>query len=42
MSIPEFKATIIRKLGVLEKSTDDIRETLTAEIKELKTNQAKM
>ena len=38
----EFKAAIIRILARLEKSLENIRVTITAEIKELKTNQAKM
>ena len=42
MSDPEFKATTIRILAGLDKSMEDIRETLTAEIKELKNNQANM
>ena len=35
----EFKATIIRILAGLEKSREDFREALSAEIKELKNNQ---
>ena len=35
----EFKATIIRVLAGLEKSREDFREALSAEIKELKNNQ---
>ena len=42
MPHPEFKATFKRILAELEKSIEDIRETLIIEIKELKTNQAKM
>ena len=42
MPHPEFKATIIRTLTGHEKSTEVIRDTLTTEIKKLKTNQAKM
>ena len=38
----EFKVTIIRILGGLEKSIEDNMETLTAEIKDLKTSQAKL
>ena len=38
----EFKAIVIRILAGLEKCMEDIRETLTAEIKELKNNQAEM
>jgi len=33
---PEFKITIRRRLAGLEKSIEDTRESLTAEIKELK------
>ena len=39
---PIFKATIIRILTGLEKSLEDIRETLTADVQELNTNQTKM
>ena len=39
---PEFKATIIRILVSLQKSIADTRESLTAEIKELKTGQAEI
>ena len=39
-SDPLFKATIIRIFAGFEKSIEDIRDILTAEIKEL--NQAKM
>ena len=42
MPDPEFKAKIIRTLAGLEKSIENIMETLTAEIKELKTNQAEV
>jgi len=38
MSDEDFKATIIRILAGLEKSMEDIRETLTTEIKQIKTN----
>ena len=38
----EFKAIIIKILAGFEKSMEDIRETLTSEIKELKNNQAGM
>jgi len=38
MSVGEFKAIIIRILTRLEKNMDDIRETLTTEIRELKIN----
>jgi len=41
MPDPEFKATIIRIAG-LEKIMEDIRETLTAEIRDLNTSQAQM
>jgi len=42
MSDEDFKATIIRILAGLEKSMEDIRETLPTEIKDLKNNQAEM
>ena len=42
MPDPEFKATIIGILVGLEKSIEDARESLTAQIKDLKTSQAKM
>jgi len=42
MSVGEFKAIIIRILTRLEKNMDDIRETLTTEIRELKNNQSEM
>ena len=38
----EFKATILRILTRLEKIIEDISETLTTEIKELKKNQLEM
>jgi len=38
---PEFKTTIITILARLEKSIADTRESLIAEIKELKTSQVK-
>ena len=38
----EFKAIVIRILAGLEKCMEDIRESLTAEIKELKNNQAEV
>ena len=38
----EFKAIIIRILSRLDKSIEDTKGSLTAEIKELKINQAKM
>lgn len=42
MSELEFKTTIIRLLAGVANSTEDTRGTLSAEIKELKANQAKM
>ena len=42
MPDPEFKTTIIRILAGLEKSIEDIRESLTAKIEELKTSHAKI
>lgn len=42
MPDPELKTKIIRILAGLEKSTEYIRESLTTEIKDLKTNQAKI
>ena len=42
MSDGEFKATIIRILTGLEKRIEDIRETLTTQIKELQKNQSEM
>ena len=42
MSELEFKTTIIRMLFWLEKSIEDTREALTAEIKELKFSQAEI
>lgn len=42
MSIGQLKATIVRIFAGLEKSMEDIRETLTIEIKELKINQSEM
>ena len=38
----QFKTTIIRILAWVEKSIEDIRESLSAEIKELKSSQAKI
>ena len=38
----EFQATIIRIQPVVEKSIENTRESITPEIKLLKTNQAKM
>ena len=42
MPDPEFKATIIRILTVLEKSIEDSWKSLTTKTEELKTNQAKV
>ena len=42
MSELEFKTTILRTLAGFLKSIENIREFLTAEIKELKTSQAKI
>ena len=42
MPEPEFKTTILRILARLEKSTEDTRESLTAEIKDLKSSQAEI
>ena len=39
---PEFKTTIIRIIARPEKSIEEARETLTAEIEDLKTNQVKI
>ena len=39
---PEFKTTIIKIQSGLEKSIEDTRESLTTEIKDLKTTQAEM
>ena len=39
---PEFKTTIIRTPAGLKKSIEATRESLTAEIKDLKTSQAKI
>ena len=41
MSEPEFR-TIKKILVGLEESTEDTRESFTGEVKELKTNQAKI
>jgi len=38
----EFKRTIIKKLAGLEKCIEDTRESLTGEIKELKSNQVEI
>ena len=40
MPEPEFKTTITRILAGLDKRTEDTRESLIAEIRELKTIQA--
>jgi len=42
MPEPEFKTTIIRILAGLDKSIEHTRESLTTEIKDLKTSQAKI
>ena len=42
ISHQEFRATIIRILSGLEESIEDIRETLAAEIKDLKTSEAEI
>ena len=42
MSELEFKMTIIKLLAGLEKSSEDTRESLTVEIKELKPSQGKI
>jgi len=42
MPDPEFKTTILRILAGLEKSIEDTRDSLTTEIKDLKTSQAKI
>ena len=42
MPDPEFKATITRILAVLEKITEDTRESLTTEVKCLKTSHTEM
>ena len=42
ISEPEFKIIIIRILVGLEKSIEDTRESLNAEIKEPKTSQAEI
>ena len=38
----EFKTTVIRILAGLQKSVEDTRESLTTEIQEVKTSQAKI
>ena len=42
MPDPQFKTTIIRILPGIEKSIKDSRKSLITEIKDLKTNQAKI
>ena len=42
MSELEFRITIIKILAGLEKSIEDTRESLSGEIKELKSNQGKI
>ena len=42
MSEPEFRIMIIRILAGVEKSIEDTRESLSTEIKELKSSQAKI
>ena len=42
MPEPEFKTTIIRIIAGLKKIIEDTRESLTTEIKDLKTSQAKI
>ena len=42
MSELEFRVTIIEILAGLEKSREDTRESLSEEIKELKSNQGKI
>ena len=42
MSAIEFRITIIKILAGLEKSIEDTRESLSGEIKELKSNQVKI
>ena len=42
MSELEFRVTIIKILVGLEKSIEDTRESLATEIKDLKSNQAKI
>ena len=42
MTDPEFKARIIRTLAGLEKTIEDMGESPTTEMKDLKTNQAEM
>ena len=42
MTDPEFETTSTRILVSLEKSMEDIKESLTAEIKDLKSSQAEI
>jgi len=42
MSELEFRMTILKILAKLEKSMEDIRDTLSGEIKELKSNQVEI
>ena len=42
ISEQEFRTTVIRILVGLERSIEDTRETLAAEIRDLKTTQAKI
>ena len=42
MSEPEFKTMIIKILAGIEKSMEDIKESLTAEIKDLRTSQVEV
>ena len=42
MSELEFRILIIKKLAKLEKSIEDTRESLSGEIKELKSNQVEI
>ena len=42
MPYPEFKAAIIGMLAGVKKNIEDIRDTLTTEIKKLKTNEVEM
>ena len=42
ISEQEFRSIVIRLLAGFEKSIEDTRETLPAEIKDLKTSQAKI
>lgn len=42
ISEQEFRTTVIKVLAGTERSVEDNRETLTAEIKDIKTSQAKI